>query len=296
MDLKPLIAFFRERGANCARVWPYVRFPDGTGWETPDNETIIALVRFLRAQGLYTYLTLFTDSQPPEGGAPNRIEWAKRLVNDCAAAGLDSLLFEIGNEPQINKHIDTHQLKATLDASGFLYTNGEYNDSREWFGRFGDQHPPRENKWPRCSHDLYEFYNGGGPSYPEEPATHVPWIAGEPIKPNQMPRAPETDEQTHEPIDHVEDCTTFTASVGLLGAGAIFHYEGGKWGRMPDADESACADAWFRGLRAFPEDAWFAGPYERIDEHGETLRTYKRGPYVVRIRPVSGPILQGELS
>jgi len=124
VDVKPILSFFAARGANLARVWPYVTWP-GTGWETPSNDQIVDCVRFLRTQNVYTYLTLFTDTQP---GTPNRIDWAKALVASCQEVGLDSILFEIGNEPQINKHIDTRALQATLDASGFLYTSGEYDE------------------------------------------------------------------------------------------------------------------------------------------------------------------------
>ncbi len=292
-DLMPIIAFFRSHGANAARVWPYVTWP-GTGWESPDNETIINLVRFLRSNGLYTYLTLFTDSQPPEDSSQkNRIDWAKVLVQDCQSAGLDSIIFEIGNEPQINKKIDTHVLKSTLDASGFLYTSGEYDDSAKWFGRFGDAHLPRDIQWCRKGHDLHEYFVGGGPSYPAEPATKTAWFSGEPTKPTEAPNAPQTDPDTGVTIDKVQDYLADGACCSLLGAGGIFHYEGGKFGRLPQGEEIDCAAAYFQGLNAFPAEMLGPGSYERIDEHGETLRTYKKGPYTVRIRPKSGPILIG---
>jgi len=289
-EVDPILQFFTGHGANAVRVWPYVTWP-GTGWETPSNGQILEGIRYLESWGLRSYLTLFTDSQPPEDSTQqNRIPWAKDLIGFLQGQ-TTALLVEIGNEPQINKRIDTGALRSTLEASGFLYTSGEYADSAQWFGRFGDAHTPRDIQWCRKAHDLHEYYVGGGPSYPEEPATKTVWIAGEPAKPSDEPNAPQTDPDTGVVISKVEDNLAYAATCGLLGGGGIFHYEGGKFGQLPVGEEVDCATAFFQGLRAFPEEMLPPSAYERIDEHGETLRTYKKGPYTVRIRPKSGPIL-----
>lgn len=286
----PILKFFTGHAANTVRVWPYVTWP-GTGWESPTNDQILAGIQYLESHGLRSYLTLFTDSQPPtDSSQQNRIQWAKDLIHFLQGK-TTALLVEIGNEPQINKTIDTHALKSTLDASGFLYTSGEYDDSAHWFGHFGDAHTPRDIQWCRKAHDLHEYYVGGGPSYPAEPATKTVWIAGEPMKPTEEPNAPQTDPDTGVVISKVEDNLAYAAACSLMGGGAIFHYEGGKFGRMPVGEEIDCAAAFFQGLSCFPDDMLSPSAYVRTDEHGETLRTYSKGPYTVRIRPKSGPII-----
>lgn len=282
----PVIEWFRARRANLVRTWAYL--PKGHpilgGWEPPSTDQIIQGIQTFRSYGLTTYLTLLTDDDPA------RIPWAQQTVRALGAAGLDSLILEIGNEPQIEKHIDTQALRAVCDASGLLYTSGEYADSALWFGSFGDAHTPRDFEWPRKAHDLHEYQVGEGPSYPEEPACPVPWFAGEPIKPTEAPNAPQTDDRGVM-IYRAEDFLAYGATCALLGAGGIFHYEGGKTGQVPSGDDIACCDEFFSGLQAFPADMLGPGSYGRIDEHGATLRTYAKGPYQVRIRPTSGPII-----
>ena len=286
VDCSAVLEYFQARRANCVRVWAYLPpgHPIDGGWEPPSTLQLLNGIGRLRSYGFTTYLTLLTDDDPA------RIPWAQQTVRELGAAGLDSLILEIGNEPQINKQIDTQALRAVCDASGLLYTSGEYADSALWFGSFGDAHTPRDLEWPRKAHDLHEYQVGGGPSYPQEPACPVPWIAGEPIKPTEAPNAPQTDDRGVT-IYRAEDFLAYGATCGLLGAGAIFHYEGGKTGQLPSGDEIACCDDFFEGLQAFPAEMLGPGSYVRIDEHGETLRTYAKGPYRVRIRPKSGPIL-----
>ena len=265
----PVLEWFQARRANCVRVWAYL--PPGHpilgGWEPPTTDQIIRGIQTFRGYGLTTYLTLLTDDDPA------RIPWAQQLVRELGAAGLDSLILEIGNEPQINKAIDTEALRGVCDASGLLYTSGEYADSRLWFGSFGDAHTPRDQQWPRKAHDLHEYQVGGGPSYPAEPACPVPWISGEPIKPTEAPNAPQTDAETGVTIYKPEDYLAYGAACGLMGAGAIFHYEGGKYGRIPAGEEIHCAEEFYRGLEAFPAEMLGPSAYHRTDEHGETLRT-----------------------
>jgi hypothetical protein len=286
VSVDPLLWYFRAKFANLIRCWAYLPkgHPIAGGWEPPTTAQLIAGIETLRSWGLTTYLTLLTDDDPA------RIPWAQTLVRDLGAAGLESLILEIGNEPSINKAINTEALRAACDASGLLYTSGEYADSAKWFGSFGDAHTPRDLEWPRKAHDLHEYQVGGGPSYPTEPACPVPWISGEPIKPTEAPDG-QTDPSTGTTIHKTEDYLAYGAACGLLGAGGIFHYEGGKTGQLPIGDEEACCTNFFAGLQAFPAEMFGPSSYVRIDEHGATLRTYAKGPYTVRIRPQSGPIL-----
>jgi hypothetical protein len=270
-DIRPFLEYFRELGANTLRVWPYVPWPE-IGWVAPSNDAIIQFVRFVRSEGFYTYLTLLTSDEDIY------IPWAKSLVQALTVADLDSLLLEAGNEPRIHKSINVRALQGVLEASPYIYTSGEYDDSALWFGRKLDAHPERDPEWVRRCHDLLEYFYGGGPHYQAEPAVKVVCIAGEPIRADLA-------------NFNENDALAGFAGFALLGGGAVVHYENGKFGRLPDVAETGFVEAAFEGLQAFPADVWFAGPYERIDEHGETLRTYRRGDYAVRMRPTSGPIL-----
>ena len=255
-DITAFLAYFCGLGCNTVRVWPYLPLghPMGGGWNAPTTDELIDFIRFVRGEGFYTYLTLLTDDDPA------RIPWAQQLVRDLIEADHDSLLLEAGNEPRINKSIDVHALKGVLDASEYLYTSGEYSDGALWFGRFLDAHTPRDSEWPRKCHDLLEYYHGGGPHYPTEPALGVPCVGGEPIRADQAGYS-------------ADDALGYYGGVSLLGAGGILHYEGGKYGRLPTDDEAQFIESGVEGLRCFPADCWFAGPYERIDEQGATLRT-----------------------
>jgi hypothetical protein len=83
-------------------------------------------------------------------------------------------------------------------------------------------------------------------------------------------------------IEH--DFRAYFGACALFGAGATFHFEGGKFGRLPNDVEARCAAAALEGLNAFPPDAPF-GAYRRVNDN--TLRTYAVGQYAVRIRPTT---------
>jgi len=101
----------------------------------------------------------------------------------------------------------------------------------------------------------------------------VPIVSDEPIRPDQATG------------DREGDFLAYFATCSILGAGATFHSESGKFGRVPTDDEQRLARLALQGLDAFPADASF-GAYRRIDEQGHTLRTYTVGNRaMVRIRP-----------
>jgi len=263
-DIDPFLEAFA--GFNLLRCFDYVTWP-GTGWESPGADAWIEFLRYVGARGFYAENVLLTDDDP------RRIEPAKRLVQALAAARPKNLLPEIGNEPTTHKSIDTRALKSVLAASGFLYSSGDYENSTRFFGLFLTAHTPRDGEWPRKAHDLLEYHNGGGPSAPSDPAHKVPIVADEPMRPDQAGF-------------NVQDYRAYFGTCALLGAGATFHYEGGKFGRLPTADEARCASAALEGLNAFPADAPKGG-YRRIDEQGGSLRTYAVGNSMVRVRPLT---------
>lgn len=268
-DIRPFLEAFR--GFNLLRVWEYVTWP-GAGWEPCQEATLLEFLDVCARAGFYVELTLLTDDDE------RRIDPARRRVAYLTAARPPNLLLEIGNEPTTHKQIDTQALRLVCEASGLLFSSGDYEDSARFFGSFLTAHTPRDGEWPRKAHDLLEYYGGGGPSAPSDPAHKVPVVADEPIRPDQAQG------------DRDGDFLAYFAVCSLLGAGATYHFEGGKLAREPTADELHFAGVALAGLNAFPADAPNA-PYERIDEQGGSLRTYKLGSNRVRVRPLKGAIL-----
>jgi hypothetical protein len=254
-------------GYTVLRVWDYVTWP-GTGWESPGADVWVAFLGYVRARGWRVEITLLTDDDPA------RIEPAIRLVGALAVAGVEALI-EIGNEPRTHKQIRTSALVPVLETSRFLYTSGDYEDSRNWRGRYGVAHTARTPDYARRAHDLMEYFNGGGPNDPGEPACRAPWVADEPAKLQDVPGSIE---------DKVRGWRAYFGACSLLGAGATFHHEGGKFGQRPTDDDRRLATAALEGLNAFPADAPLGG-YQRLDEPNapESGRTYViGGRYMVR--------------
>jgi hypothetical protein len=251
-------------GFNTFRGFEYVMWP-GTGWESSPGLVWFELLEHLQQFGWNLELTLLTDDDPA------RIEPAIRLVGSLAEHHPPNLLLEAGNEPQAHKDTNTAALRSVLEHSGFPYCSGESGESPRFYGNYLTAHTPRDADWPRKCHDLLEYYHGGGPSSPSDPAHHMPCLADEPIRPDQAGYV-------------ASDFKAYFGGSALLGGGATFHYESGKYGRLPTRQESECAYASLRGLNAFPPDAP-TGAYRRIDEQGNTSRTYQVGDSMVRIRP-----------
>lgn len=254
------------QGYTVLRVWPYVEW--GTqGWEPPPLEAIRDFLATVRAQGWYTEVTLLTSDEP------DRLAWAARLIPELA--GTPGLLLEAGNEPQTRKAIQTLQLEPALVASEVPWTTGNYEDAALMRGRYGVTHTARDAEWPRRAHDLVEYYQGGGPNTPSDPPHRFPIVADEPAKLQDVGG------------NHAQDWRAYFATCAILGAGATFHSETGKYARLPTPAEAQLAAIALEALDAFPADVPL-GSYRRIDEQGATLRTYVVGERaMVRIRPMT---------
>lgn len=269
-DIDPFLSCFPLY--NVLRVWDYVTWPGPPttpypGWNSCTPSQWAAFITAVGRKGWTVELTLLTDDDPA------RIEPAQALVNGLAPYKLANLVIEIGNEPMTHKAIDCRALEAVCRASGYLWTSGIYEDSHQFFGLYGVTHTPRDSEWPRKAHDMLEYWGGGGPHDPSEPPCHVPWVADEPIRPDEA--------------GYVEtDYYAYGAACAGFGAGATFHFGSGRNADPPTADEQACADAMVDGLDAYAEDAAL-GNYGKIDEGDTTLRTYTWGKYCCRIRPTN---------
>lgn len=258
-------------GYNLLRVWCYTPEKDwgSKAWPVQSADVTRKFLSYLQGKGWVVELTLLTDDDPA------RLSWAQGFVPQLAAGPKPgNLLLEGGNEPTTHKNINTQALKSVLDASGFLYASGNYEDASKMYGRFGVCHPQRDNEWPRRAHDALEYHDGGGPNAPTDPKHEFSIICDEPAKPQDV--------SGNKP----DDFRAFFGTASILGGGATYHCESGKFGLPPSGEEVTCAAAALEGLNAFPADAPNGG-YRRIDEHGGTLRTYAVGNSMVRIRPTT---------
>ena len=250
--------------SNVIEVFLYTPVKDwGTeAWDIPDIETIRS---FLRQVPFYVNLCLLTDDDS------SKIQPAIDIVNQLAVDKFPNLILRIGNEPLTNKTINCEALRSACEASGYLYTSGIYEDDTKFFGQFWVDHSSRDNEWPRKAKNLIDAYNGGGPNNPSEPALKIPCIENEPIRP---------DEDGY----NENDFYAYAAICRSCGSGGTFHYNGGKFNTLPTDRDNPCKDAFLRGLNIFSSSSRL---YRRIDEHGNTLRTYIFGNNMIRIRPVT---------
>jgi hypothetical protein len=264
-DLAPFLNAYR--GYNVLRVWPYVPVSDwgAKAWGAPPAGVIRDFIAAMGSQGFYVELTLLTSDDA------EHLAWAQAIVPQVTDGGCPAgLLLEAGNEPTTHKSINTAALRGVLAASGCLYASGDYEDSSRAFGSYLVAHTSRDAEWPRRAHDALEYFGGGGPNAPSDPAHRVPVVLDEPAKLQDVGG------------DRVKDWRAYFGAASLLGAGATFHSESGKWALPPTPEEMQLALAALDGLNAFPADAP-NGPYSRPDD--ASLRTYIVGALMVRIRP-----------
>lgn len=269
-DITPFLRLFGGMGFNVVRVFVYTPIKEwgSESWEPPPRPLMIEFLELCRREGFLVELVLLTDDDP------ERIEPAKETVRVLTGGRL--VLLEIGNEPTTHKEIDTRALWGVCEASRLPYSSGNYEPPEKHFGKYMTVHTTRDSEWPRRAHDLKEYFEGEGPNKLTDPPHHYPIVADEPNRPDLAGFVN-------------DDFKAYAGACALLGAGATFHFQSGKFGQMPTRDELGCAQAFAEGLNFFPPDAPL-GQYSRID--GQGLRGYKVGPYVVRIRPNEGfPVL-----
>jgi hypothetical protein len=275
-DIQPFLEAYA--GFNTLRVWAYTDWA-GTGWEPSTAAVTREFFRYCMSKEFLVEYTLLTND------SLDRSNWAQEFVAKLAEDPQSPIFIEGRNEPQTHSQtVSTARLKPALEASQFVYASGNYEISANAFGPYLVAHTQRDSEWPRRCHDLMEYYNGGGPHKPSDPAHKVPCLADEPPKTQDVaPPKP--------PLTKADDWRAYFGGCALLGGGATFHSETGKWGQVPTGDERTLAAAALEGLNAFPADAPL-GAYSRPND--SSLRTYIVGNYMVRIRPITpNPPLSG---
>jgi hypothetical protein len=264
-DITPFLDAFK--GFNILRVFLYVEWP-GTGWPQASDECVHGFLAYVAQRGFYVEEVLFTGYKPTSE--------AQALVDHFFASFSEAnLLVELVNEPGVHDKVDPAALH--VPATQLLWTDGLTVAGHR--GQYLTPHTARTPDFPRRTHDLKEYYDGGGPGSPSDPAFHEPAVADEPAK--------------------LEDVGTDIASwrayfggASLFGAGATWHSESGKYGNLPTPAERVLAAVALDAMNAFPADAPY-GAYRRIVEDGqsESARTYVIGPFMVRCQQsgVSAP-------
>jgi hypothetical protein len=256
-------------GVRVLRVWDYVGPGWGSAaWNAAPANVWVDFLGYVRPRGVFVSRTALTDADPA------RIEPAIRTIEAITAAGCDNVIHEGGNEPNTHKEIQTHELIPAMQASGMLWGTGDYENSAYFRGNLGRYHPGRSVDFARRAHDAYEYYHGGGPNSPSEPACNFAcWINDEPAKLQDVPR------------DWAAWWSHIVASL-LFGPGFTMHSETGKFGKAPTEEERTLWEFVVKALELIAPDAAL-GAYRRIDaehEPGQTAlgRTYVIGNYMVR--------------
>lgn len=261
-DIDPFLNAFQ--GFNVLRVFYYVEWP-GTGWGIPPDECLHQFLTGASERGWYVELVALTGPKP--------IAEAQALVNHLfqVLESHPNALLELVNEPRVHDKVEPNQL--TIPTTSVIWTDGlTVADHR---GAWLNHHSSRDNEWVRRAHDFLEFWTGGGPNTPSDPAWKQPAIADEPAKPQDVPSA-----------TWDIDFRAYFAACSMMAGGATFHAESIKYGDLPTDRERQLAKVALDALNAFPEDTPLFG-YRRIDENGATLRTYVVGNAMVRMRPTN---------
>lgn len=212
-------------GCRVFRVWDYAGGQgwEGNSWEPAPFEVWIEFLLWMEQRGKLVSRTALTSDDA------SRLEAAKRSIEGITAAGSRNVLHEAGNEPNTHKSINTHYLIPAMQASGRLWSTGDYENSAYWRGTHGLFHPARTRDFARRAHDGEEYYNGGGPNSPSEPACRVPWVNDEPAKLEDIPR--------DAPPDFWAAWRSHIAASFLMCAGITVHTTTGKLCKLPTPDE-----------------------------------------------------------
>jgi hypothetical protein len=268
-NIQPFLDAYR--GFNTLYVFSYTpaNVWGAQAWESPTPAQVVAFVKAMNQKGWYVELSLLTNADAA------RVQPAKDILSALSAVRMSfasNVLIRLGNEPAEqngpgNPPYDTHVLKASADASGFVYDSGFYEaNGSTWFGDYISPHTKRDVEAPRRGHDCFDITHGASDS-PALGKKAVPCVLGEPQKAG---------------LSTPDDYKAYCATGVQFGVGCTLHSETGKYAQLPTPQEATVAAAALEGLNAFPGDT-NRGAYRRID--GDGLRTYVVGNSMVRIRP-----------
>lgn len=259
-DIKPFLD--AVIGFDWMRIflWTPEEFWHENSWDIPPDSIVHAFLDTAKQFGFNVELTLLTAKRDDQ--------FHQDIVNHYFTEfnSHENLLIELVNEPDIHDKPDTTKL--VIPPTSLLWTSGDYVNPEKHRGDYFVAHISGID-WPRRSHELMEYYDGGGPHHPSNPSHKMPVISDESTRPDQANFG-------------ALDYRAYFGACSLFGAGATFHFESGKFGKVPSIAEAQCMKEALVGLNTFPANAP-GGSYRRIDE--ETLRTYVIGNHMVRIRP-----------
>lgn len=281
-DIVPVLSQRQAIGFNCLRVWLLNQSViggrngafDGSSIHPnkyPDfYDRLRPFVGLCGEYGLIVELTVFTSTGTL---MPSREDQQRHLDRTAdAVRGTGNVLLELANEIDCYDNApfpDLHRPPGVLISRG---SNG------------ADSVPPlHDAPWDYelyHTNDLDQWWRKTGHNAME-------WAdqSGKPCFSNENTRYPDRDASEA----HAEDAAKGGA---LLCAGAgCYHSQGGKFSRLFDAAELACAEAWVAGARSVPLE-FQRGVYARHDDLNgpDCIRAYSRTladgrSYLVKIRP-----------
>jgi hypothetical protein len=272
-DILPFVRLYTGLGFNTFRVLankpPAGSYPS---WVTPPLEVALALNAVLAAEGAYVEWVL-AGSQIDVSFVP---AWITAFRDQCPNVFVEGI-----NEPGHDQQFQTTDPVDALvqPVRGDLpYATGDYTyDATKPRGTYGTIHTDRAD-------DPYETARKAKGVLDMQDIASIAWVGDEPGKPQDLGYK-------------ADAFLALFAIYGLLGAGGTFHTLGGQFGQLPDDNELACAKAAAAGLDAFPASTPidYGYAHDTNDEAATgSLRTYRAGPYGVRVRPQNGaPILMG---
>jgi hypothetical protein len=260
-------------GYNTVRVFSYVEGPNWTDptWNEPTPDQAVEFAKLLNSLGWRMEWVAKTSSNT------GRNQRANDIINGFAAAHLTNIFLEGANEPEVQNpdstFIDCGPIKSSMQASGFPYTNGCYTEGgKRWWGTYITCHTQRDSEWPRRSHDAYDLWVKPADAPAGAQAVHAPCLLDEPAKVEDVGFS-------------TTDWKAYFGSGAAFAAGVTFHSKTGKFAQLPTDQERQLAAAGLVGLNAYPSDAPANFDYQRIDD--ATLRTYRMGNVLTRIRPTT---------
>jgi hypothetical protein len=266
-NIDSFLSTFSPLLANTLRVFWYTPVRDwgASAWSLPTASDVVAFHKYVQSRGWYVENVCLTDDDT------SLLPQIRAIILALANSGLKNVLFEAKNEPFVHDSLDPAILKNNLVNTPYLYASGNNpndNSSGKWIGEYVTHHTPRDNQEVRKSKDNEEISSGW----------RLPAVADEPSRPDQG-------------YMNALDYYTYAALAALMGSGATFHFESGKFGEVPNSYELECAKMFFAGINLYPLDAQL-GPYshrqdlEKIVNNEPTacLRVFQKGNYAIIVR------------
>jgi hypothetical protein len=203
----------------------------------------------LNAAGLILELVVLADCSLVPLMATVAQQQAHLAAVAAAVAGVPNILLSQGNEWQSNgwapktTNASYDDRPVGICSSAGSSNGNEVPPQPPW--DYLEDHPGRDDKWPRGAKQLEEWFVGL-PSY--NPGAKRPCVASEPMGAAEVAIPGSRS-------DVPDDFYWFAATAMLMGAGATFHSQNGIDSVLFQPVQMACALSWVAAMAAVPADA-----------------------------------------